>query len=806
MKTDLFNDNSKEAIALAEKASKELGHGFVGTEHLLYALAVTDGAAKAALSFYGVTGESILPYVRSLVASGRRRFTDSTGRTPEARRVLDLAYYEAKSARSELVGTGHILLSVLRENGCFAYRILEMLLDDPSLVKSKLSEHPDDGAVPPAENETDAPVSDTGRGFPMHFINLPEAPAAGENGPEIGAEAFCRDLTALAAEGLIDPLIGCENELSRLIQTLLRRTKNNPVLVGKPGVGKSAIAEGFAVRIHEGSVPDELKNARLLKLDIGSLIAGTKYRGEFEDRLKKLLDSLTENDILFIDEIHMIVGAGAAEGSVDAANILKPMLARGTLRLIGATTFDEYRKYIERDAALERRFSPITVEEPTREEALRILLGLRSRYEKHHGIVIDDDALAACVDLSIRCMPDRCLPDKAIDLLDESAAHLRLSGVPCREADTELRQKLEEAVEKGDHALASQLRAEEKRLAAAKNEKQSPVLRLGAQAVAETAYELTGIPAENIGSGFNLRVTELEKKLAADFHGSRGALSDIANAVRSGFAGLSDPARPVASIIIAGSPGTGKTTLAGLIADALYNDRGALIRFDMNDYSDETASVRLLGSPTGYKDSEEGGALTEAVRRKPYAIVLFDDMERASDEVYAIAERIARDGFLQDGRGRSVSFRSTVFIMTFGVGPAGRTAGFAKDTAKASSLGAVPHRLSSAADLTVMLDPIGEDTAVEIASDALRALSSRAEARAVHIGFDKSAAEELVRRTGEAKLREHGGHAIMRSAALHAEKPLAEMMLSGALRPGLKCVFTASVGELLIKPEDGQEQ
>ena len=794
MKTERYNENCRAALAEAGAVSKQLGHGFVGSEHILLALSKTSSAAKSALDAFGVTSNSILPYVDTVIPdAGRRQFTDSAGFTPDAKRVLELSLLEARSALEPLITTSHIMLSILREDGCFAARILHIFIPDFKALREKLSELNDNDFPVSAEggtsqtepekedtapyhkirfsdgladdpgaasNETYAPPGLIMRSDKLHLdpkkhSDPRQKPSGGQTEGETPASDFCTDLTERARKGALDPLIGCENELDRLIGTLLRRTKNNPVLVGKPGVGKSAIVEGFASRIAEGKVPPELLNTRLLELDLALMIAGTKYRGEFEQRLKAVLESVDADTVLFIDELHMIVGAGAAEGSVDAANILKPALARGELRLIGATTFDEYRRYIEPDAALERRFSPITVEEPTREEAISILKGLRDRYESHHNVSIGNDVIAACVDQSIRCMPDRCLPDKAIDLMDETAANIRLTAAKTAEnaADGSSRHAVTEA----------------------------DVIRV--------AHALSGIPEDDPAHPMNERLNDLEQSMECRFFGQNASVSAVARAVRSGFAGLSDASKPIASIIVAGGSGTGKTMLAAVLAEALYGRSSALVRFDMSDYRDETALTTLLGVPMGYIGAENGGRLSEAIRSKPYAVVLFDNIELAPRELLTLFTRLLKDGFLLDNRGRTVSFRNTVVLLSVGTGEADtHTVGFSNAAGSGSDLARVkallPSELISAADALTVLEPIGRDASVFIALEMLSELASRARLRSITIEFGMDEAERIVETIPARELASGGAWAIKRAVSEIAEKALAESLLSGKFSAG----------------------
>ena len=830
MKTELYNQNALNALEMAKQASDALGHGFVGSEHILLGLARAEGAARTALVSAGITYDRLLELADTPVSDiGRKQFTDSEGFAADTLRILELALYEAKSAQAQAISTAHILLSVLREKDCFGARIMEVLGADVPSLKKTLA-HANDDETPENSPQTAPTETETQPGPDTHGSDAPDGGAgprqdaflpllmkrrgrqshtaeASKEEASDAAEAYCTDLTALARSGALDPLIGCETELNRLIQTLIRRTKNNPVLVGKPGVGKSAIVEGFAQLLAEGRVPSELAGARLLSLDLGAIVAGSKYRGEFEDRFKKVLASLEDGTMLFIDELHTIVGAGAAEGSVDAANILKPALARGRLRMIGATTFDEYRKYIEKDAALERRFSPIAVDEPTGEETLGILRGLRSRYEAHHGVTIGDDALAACVELSVRCMPDRCLPDKAIDLLDEAAANLRIVSKRSQDGADTAREAAEQAaryekmilgaIENGDFELAAQLRDRKKEALSA--EKQGELMKktLTAAHVARVAHEFSGMPEGLTESEMNARAGELETTLARCVFGQNNAIEQIASAIRGGFAGLSDPSRPIASIIIAGGTGTGKTLLAGRVAQALYGRETELIRFPADELNDENTINLLLGAPPGFKDSEEGGRLSEKVRRKPYSVVLFDNCEGLCREAESLIMKIFKDGFLLDSRGRTVSFRNAVVIVNVSTGEGARQAGFG--SAAPNELAALKKLLSpeliAAADCVCALERLSPQAAVSIAQATLNGISERALRQAIRISFDEGAASDIVRSADSTEIALNGAYAVLRAVSRTAEKAVSLGILKKELVGGQSYACTVKAGE-----------
>lgn len=742
------------ALENARTAAAELNHGFIGSEHILLGLIRTRSKAALALRSFGMTEDIAMPYIDTLVGGGRHRFTDSSGYTPNAKRILELSLYEAKSCLENEIDTRHILLALLRERECFGARILGYAGADIEGIKRLAS-----SKEPLSETEFDraenADDIDGKTGFANNCFTSEEAGTAelskhaaihgvGSTTPVL--DGFSVDLTAQARKGRLDPMIGCEAELNRLIQTLLRRNKNNPVLVGEPGVGKSAIVEGLASRIAEGNVPEELKNVRLMRLELGSVIAGTKYRGEFEERLKAILDELDDSVILFIDEIHTIVGAGSAEGSVDAANIMKPALARCGIRLIGATTLDEYKKYIEKDAALERRFSKILVEEPTEDEALEILRGLCPKYELHHGVNFTEEALAACVSLSVRCLPERFLPDKAIDLMDEAASRARLNRLT------------------GGRPLT-----------------------VDREAVAEVVSEMTGIPASNLTGSSAKRLMELEAGLKSRIFGQDAAVSECARALRASGAGLAEEGKPFCSLLISGASGTGKTALCEELAAELYPGEDALIRFDMSDYSDPGKLSTLIGSPSGFRDSDEGGRLTEEVRRKPYAVVLLENVDRACDEAQSLLAGMLASGIMTDGRGKRVSFRNALPVFTVNTGglAKSRFAGFGSHGGEDVTLsGVVSSELLSRTDAVVHFAPFDAQTAERVAKKLLGELAVRLTRRGICVEFDDSAASFITGAIPKAELARNNAHAIEKLISHEIEDGISLGLLNGELIKG----------------------
>ena len=659
---DRFTEGARRALAIAQETARELGHNYVGTEHILLGLTQEDNPASRALSIAGVEHDDILKQTERLVGRGDYQFTDSFGYTARTKKVIELSLYEAKTLNNNYIGTEHLLLALIREREGVAARILQDLgVDLSELRKAMLEERAAEGA------------GKTGGG----------RSAGGKETPTL--DKFGKDLTRLARDGELDPVIGRSEEIARIVQILSRRTKNNPVLIGDPGVGKSAIIEGLAQRIVSGDIPEILKDKRVVTLDLGGMLAGTKYRGEFEERIKAAIDELKSSGstILFIDELHTVVGAGASEGSVDASNILKPALARGEIQVVGATTLDEYRKHIEKDAAFERRFQPVTVGEPSQEEAKQILFGLRDRYEAHHKARITDEAVNAAVELSSRYIADRYLPDKAIDLMDEAASKVRLqayvSPPDLKELETRIeaaRKEKEEAVNNQNYERAAQVRDEEQKLKRemedmrkawedARKEEKSIVTE---EDVAQVVAAWTGVPVRKLTEDESQRLLQLEETLHGRVIGQEEAVSAVARAIRRARAGLKDPKRPIGSYIFLGPTGVGKTELSKALAEAMFGDEDAMIRLDMSEYMEPHSVSKLMGSPPGYVGYDDGGQLTEKVRRKPYSVILFDEIEKAHPDVFNALLQILEDGRLTDSKGRVVSFKNTILIMTSNVG------------------------------------------------------------------------------------------------------------------------------------------
>jgi ATP-dependent Clp protease ATP-binding subunit ClpC len=659
---DKFTDRARKVLTLAQDEAQRFNHNYIGTEHLLLGLVREgEGVAARVLENMNVELSKVRTAVEFIIGRGDRPVVGEVGLTPRAKRVIELAIDEARRLGHNYIGTEHLLLGLVREGEGIAAGVLESLGVNLDKVRHQVIHVL-------SQSTSVSPAQETKR------------PSKTPTLDQLGV-----NLTELARAGKLDPVIGREKEIERVIQILSRRTKNNPALIGEPGVGKTAIAEGLAHRIVTGDVPETLSDKRVLTLDIGSLVAGTKYRGEFEERLKKIIEELrsSSDSVLFIDELHTLVGAGAAEGAIDAANILKPPLSRGELQCIGATTLDEYRKYIEKDAALERRFQPIMVEEPTVDEAVDILFGIRSRYEEHHKVKILDEAVRAAVDLSVRYVADRALPDKAIDLIDEAGSRVRLrkaSAPPeIREAQKDLeevtRQK-DEAIAGQDYEAAARLRDEEAQAkenidqlkAAWHEEAAKDIPEVTEEDIAQVVSMWTGIPVIRISAEESERLLHMEDALHKRVIGQQEAIDIIAKAVRRARAGLKDPKRPIGSFVFMGPTGVGKTHLARALAEFMFGSEDALVKIDMSEFMERHNVSRLVGAPPGYVGYDEGGQLTEAVRRKSYSVVLLDEIEKAHPEVFNILLQILEDGHLTDAKGRRVDFRNTIIIMTSNVG------------------------------------------------------------------------------------------------------------------------------------------
>ncbi len=665
-----FTSKAQKALKLAEKASKSLKHNYIGTEHLLLGL-IREGSGVAAnvLMENGVAADRLLDLIESLIApSGQTAVADIDGWTPRAEQILENAKREADRFLSREIGTEHILIAIMKETECAASRLMNTLsVNLQKLYADTLVAMGEDGSL-----------------YREDFINgKPGKRKGSANTPML--DQYARDLTKLAEQKQFDPLIGRDQEIQRVIQVLSRRGKNNPCLIGEPGVGKTAIVEGLAQRIVTGMVPAAVADKRVVTLDLSGMVAGSKYRGEFEERIKKVIREVTQagNILLFIDEIHTIIGAGGAEGAIDASNILKPSLARGEIQLIGATTITEYRKYIEKDAALERRFQPIAVEEPGRDEAIEILRGLRDAYEEHHHVIITNEGIEAAVDLSIRYINDRFLPDKAIDLMDEASAKVRLNSFRIPENMTELEQQIAGYDDAMERALMDENLKEASSISGKKQEAEQKYAKLhkkykkdadkkalivGAEQMADIVSGWTKIPVRQLEEGESAKLRRLEKTLKKRVIGQEEAVMAVAKAVKRGRVGLKDPNRPIGSFLFLGPTGVGKTEITKALAEAMFGSDQAMIRVDMSEYMERHSVSKMIGSPPGYVGYDEGGQLSEKVRRNPYSVVLFDEIEKAHPDVFNILLQVLDDGHITDAQGRKVDFKNTILIMTSNAG------------------------------------------------------------------------------------------------------------------------------------------
>ena len=663
-----FTNRAKKAIEIANEAAIELGHNYIGTEHVLYGLVKEgNGIASKVLNNQEVTPDSILDKMVELIGQ-EEPIVETLGFTPRTKRVFENAFIEARKLGYNYIGTEHLLIGILREGDCIAARILlELNVNIPRLYNEIVK------------------VINEGEDLQGEEKSNNKERKGGSYNQTTTLNQFGEDLTKKAEEGKLDPIIGRKEEIERVIQILSRRTKNNPCLMGEPGVGKTAVVEGLAQKIVAGDVPEILKEKRVVTMDVSGMVAGAKYRGDFEERIKKALAEVKKagDIILFIDEIHTIVGAGAAEGAIDAANILKPLLARGEIQLVGATTLNEYRKYIEKDSALERRFSPVNVNEPSEKDTIKILKGIRDKYEAHHGVKITDEAIEAAVTMSVRYINDRFLPDKAIDLIDEAASRAKLKTYTEPDNLKELEEQIEEMKKDKEEAVATQkfekaaaLRDKEKELKEEyekeqkkwKNKNTKQVTNIAEENIAEVISNWTGIPASKITEDENVKLKNLEKNLHERVIGQNEAVEAVSKAIRRGRVGLKDPKRPIGSFLFLGPTGVGKTELSKALAESLFGDENAMIRVDMSEFMEPHSVSKLIGSPPGYVGFEEGGQLTEKIRRKPYSVILFDEIEKAHPDVMNMLLQILEDGRLTDSQGRTVNFKNTVVIMTSNIG------------------------------------------------------------------------------------------------------------------------------------------
>ena len=794
-----FTIQAQRALQLAIELAEECHHQYIGTEHILLGL-VREGTAVAGkvLKANNVTEDKIMEMIAKFISTdGKLSVADPSGYTPSAKRVLEQAMQESKESGSRLVGTEHLLLAILKDGNCVASRIITTLGASTQKIYSQLNSAMgrDQFVEEKADKERSGRVSQT---------------------PTL--DQFSRDLTALAREGKLDPVVGREREIMRMIQILSRRTKNNPCLVGEPGVGKTAVVEGLANRIVANNVPEVIENKRLLTLDLSAMVAGSKYRGEFEERIKRVIAEAGADGevLLFIDEIHTIIGAGGAEGALDAANILKPALARGELQIIGATTLEEYRKHIEKDAALERRFQPITVEEPSEEESIAILRGIKEKYEEHHKVRIDDEAILAAVKLSARYINDRYLPDKAIDLIDEASSKLRIthSGEPktikrLREQLLLLEGEKEDCIRKEDFEAASLIKKKQEQkkkkldkvLEEWKQDKEENQLHVTESEIALIVSDWTRIPAEKLSESESEKLKKLEQMLHARVIGQDEAVHAVAQAIKRGRVGLKDPKRPIGSFMFLGPTGVGKTELSKALAEVVFGSEQNLIRVDMSEYMEKYSVSKMIGSPPGYVGYDEGGQLSEKVRRNPYSVILFDEIEKAHPDVLNILLQVLDDGHITDSQGRKVSFKNTIIIMTSNVGAeqivSPKKLGFDSSVdqrdrdytyMKTKVLEELKRLFKpeflNRVDEIIVFRPISKENMAQILEIMLKNLYQRAKGEMnLGISLDKKAKSFLIEKGYDPKF---GARPLKRTIQTEVEDILSEAILEGEVHPGEK--------------------
>lgn len=811
-----FTNRAKKAIEIASNVAMELGHNYIGTEHVLYGLSKEgSGIAYKVLENQGITSDMIIDKIVELL--GNEAPIDGTfGFTPRTKRVIENSFIEARKLGFNYIGTEHLLIGILKEGDSIATRILLEL----------------DVNVPKLYNEI-VKVINEGEDATKSEDKTKRGNAKGSFNSTPTLNQFGEDLTKKAEEGKLDPIIGRKEEIERVIQILSRRTKNNPCLIGEPGVGKTAAVEGLAQKIVAGDVPEILKDKRVVTMDISGMVAGSKYRGDFEERIKKALNEVkkAKDIILFIDEIHTIVGAGAAEGAIDAANILKPLLARGEIQLIGATTLNEYRKYIEKDAALERRFSPVTVNEPSTKDTIKILQGIRDKYEAHHNVKITDEAIEAAVKMSIRYINDRYLPDKAIDLIDEAASKAKLKSYTEPEKLRKLEEEIEEVAKNKEEAVriqkfekAAQLRDKqkelkenyEKELKKWKNKNTKAITNITEENIAEVIASWTGIPAKKITEDENEKLKNLEKSLHERVVGQQEAVEAVAKAIRRGRVGLKDPNRPIGSFLFLGPTGVGKTELSKALAETLFGDESSMIRVDMSEYMEPHSVSKLIGSPPGYVGFDEGGQLTEKIRRKPYSVILFDEIEKAHPDVMNMLLQILEDGRLTDSNGRTVNFKNTVIIMTSNIGARlitdKKTLGFTKtgnveenankeyEETKKQVMETLKRELRpefiNRIDEIIVFHKLTDNEVNQIIDIMLKEVVNRLEAQKIKIELDPEV-KELIASKGIDK--NFGARPLRRTIQSVLEDRLAEEILDGNLKKGIPAKIGVKDEKILVK-------
>lgn len=810
-----FTKRAEKALEYAGDLAQGFGHNYIGTEHILYGLVKEgSGVASQVLNMQKITAENVVEEIEVLIGKGdKSQNRGEIGFTPRSKRVIENAFLEARKLGSEFIGTEHLLIGIMREGDSVAVRIMMDLNVNPQKLYNEI--------VKVINEDENAGAND----------KQPKGKARGSYNQTPTLNQYGTDLTKKATEGKLDPVIGRKDEIQRVIQILSRRTKNNPCLIGEPGVGKTAVAEGLAERIIAEDVPEMLKNKRVVSLDIASMVAGAKYRGDFEERIKKCLEEVKKagDVILFIDEVHTIVGAGSAEGAVDAANILKPLLARGEVQVIGATTLNEYRKYIEKDSALERRFSPVTVGEPTNEETIEILKGIRDRYEAHHNVKITDEAIKAAVELSTRYINDRFLPDKAIDLVDEAASRVKMRTYTQPDTLKKLEEEIsamnkekDDAIKVQDFEKAAGLRdkinVEKEKLQKEKEKWESKntksITTLTEEDIAEVVASWTGVPVKKLTQTENEKLRNLEQTLHQRVIGQNEAVDAVAKAIRRGRVGLKDPNRPIGSFLFLGPTGVGKTELSKALAESLFGNEDAMIRIDMSEYMEGHSVSKLIGSPPGYVGFDEGGQLTEKIRRKPYSVILFDEIEKAHPDVMNMLLQILDDGRLTDAQGRTVNFKNTVIIMTSNIGARlitdKTTLGFsAKDkkdesqkeyeTIKKDVMGELKKQFRpefiNRIDEIIVFHKLNDEDIKQIIDIMLNQVTKRMAEKSYKFEIDNSV-KELIAKKGVDT--DYGARPLKRAIQNILEDKIAEEILDGNIKPNKKAVIKAEDDKIII--------
>ena len=811
-----FTSRAEKALELANDLAMELGHNYIGTEHLLYGLAKEGtGVASKVIEMQDVTPEQIKEEIEVLIGVGSEIDVETVGFTPRTKRVIENAFREARKLGTEYIGTEHLLIGIMREGDSVAVRVMMNLNINPQRLYTEILK---------VINEDEAVMNNEKSNNNASYGSYNQTTTLNQYGA---------DLTKQAKEGKLDPVIGRKKEIDRVIEILSRRTKNNPCLIGEPGVGKTAVVEGLAEKIVLEDVPEMLKNKRVVSIDISSMVAGAKYRGDFEERIKKCLEEVkkVKDVILFIDEIHTIVGAGSAEGAVDAANILKPLLARGEVQVVGATTLNEYRKYIEKDAALERRFSPVTVGEPTIDETIQILNGIRDKYEAHHNVKISEEAIKAAVNLSVRYINDRFLPDKAIDLMDEAASRVKMKTYTIPDSLKKLEDKIaeldkekEEAIRVQDFEKAATLRDEENKkkeeLSKEKekwnNKNSKNVVTLTEEDIADVVANWTGIPVKKISQDENERLKNLETELHKRVIGQNEAVEAVAKAIRRGRLGLKDPNRPIGSFLFLGPTGVGKTELCKALAESLFGTEESMIRIDMSEYMEPHSVSKLIGSPPGYVGFDDGGQLTEKIRRKPYSVILFDEIEKAHPDVMNMLLQILDDGRLTDAQGRTVNFKNTVIIMTSNVGARIITdktfLGFSNgndeeknadkdyENTKKDVMAELKRQFRpeflNRIDEIIVFHKLNDEDIKKIIDIMINQLEKRLNAQNITLDVDEKV-KELIAKKGVDK--NYGARPLKRAIQSMLEDKIAEEMLDGVVKQGKKNVATVEDDKIVIK-------